>query len=736
MDNGLKLFTRALRLIADKDLPAALSVMLPYAESHPYVHYTEDLKGIDDNFRLMVHYMENGNADPMRGAMYGDMLSRLERVVRNMRADYRRRNVDFYKDAFARAGKDMPVSENAVRLALEDFVSDVAMLQFENEENRKAAEEKLYERHYGFMSSLFCSIVVSDLWTKEQADRMLEVLLLPTIDAGDVQMIVGALMLAVMNSFDINKFSVLVGVYRRSADVRVRQKTLVGWVLSMTDTVAAEEQKAMIREMCADPQVVKELVEMQRQMVFCMNTEKDTAVIQSDIMPALFKSSNFSPTRMGIKEKEEDTLQEILNPGEQERVFEEAEDKFREMIEMQKSGADIYFGGFSQMKRFPFFYNLANWFTPFNINHPEIVKRVPKLGGNGFIKGILKSGVFCDSDKYSFAIALASVVDRLPENMREMLNNAEMGGAVPGGEDNPTPSYIRRQTLQDLYRFFRLYHKHEQIYNPFTPDNCLFIKSSLFAGTPVEREVVPFARFLIDRSAKELLDKIIPLVERQDSTEAMIVAGTYHLCCSADLERAKDFFGCILNDSTGDRQARIGYAKALFRSGDFEEAKPFFEKLHADEPESKSFALDYAIVLTQLGRYDEALDILFKLNFENPESVNVSRVLAWALMGAKKLEQAEKEYRRLLAGDKPLATDYLNGGYCKWFAGKIGDAAECFKEYCILTVGDPVRWMDCVEFSPVLEKEFANDRMMLDSYGITTVDRMLMKSITYDKITR
>ena len=733
MDSGLKLFTKALRFIEEKDLPAALSVMLPYSQSHPYVLYTEELDGIDENFRLMTHYMENGNSDPMRGKMYADMLARLEKVVRNMRADYRRRNVDFYKEAAAKAGRNMPVSENTVRLALEDFVSETAVLQFESDENRRAAEERVYEKHYAFMSSLFCSIVVSDLWTKEQADRMLEVLLLPTVDSGDVQMIVAALMLAVMNSFDINKFSVLAQVYHRSRDERVRQKALVGWVLSMTDTVAAEEQKKYIADMCADPATVKELVEMQRQVFFCMNTEKDNAVIQSDIMPALFKGSNFSISRMGIKEKEEDTLQEILNPGEQDRAIEEAEGKFREMMEMQKSGADIYFGGFSQMKRFPFFYNLANWFTPFNVNHPDIVKRVSKVKENSIIEGILKSGAFCDSDKYSFAIALASIVDRLPENMREMLGHANIAGTAPENKDALTPSYIRRQTLQDLYRFFRLYHKREQIYNPFTPDNCLFIASNLFAGTPVEREVAPFAHFLLDRSAKELLGRIIPCVERQTTADAKMVAGTYYLCCSANPPKAKDFFAAVLNETPDDRKARIGYAKALFRCGNFAEAKPLFESLYADNPQSKSFALDYSIVLTQIGEYNDALAILFKLSFETPESVNVRRVLAWALMGAKKLEQAEKEYSRLLACDKPLATDFLNAGYCKWFGGKVGDAAGLFMSYCKSVAGDGVREMDYAEFSAILEKEFSNDAMMLRIYNISTVDRMLIKSITYNR---
>lgn len=35
------------------------------------------------------------------------------------------------------------------------------------------------------------------------------------------------------------------------------------------------------------------------------------------------------------------------------------------MMDMREKGVDIYFSGFSQMKRFPFFSSLVNWFVPF-----------------------------------------------------------------------------------------------------------------------------------------------------------------------------------------------------------------------------------------------------------------------------------------------------------------------------------------------------------------------------------
>lgn len=126
------------------------------------------------------------------------------------------------------------------------------------------------------------------------------------------------------------------------------------------------------------------------------------------------------------------------------------------MMNMQKAGSDIYFGGFSQMKRFPFFYHAANWFCPFYLEHPEISSTVDKLKDTPLLTNILNNGPFCDSDKYSFTLAVASVISHIPANMREMFNTKEALGQTVSDEDQRQPAYIRRMILQDMYRFFRL----------------------------------------------------------------------------------------------------------------------------------------------------------------------------------------------------------------------------------------------------------------------------------------
>ena len=80
------------------------------------------------------------------------------------------------------------------------------------------------------------------------------------------------------------------------------------------------------------------------------------------------------------------------------------------------------------MKRFTFFSSIANWFCPFFTEHADISYTADKLDNSRFMQFLLDNGPFCDSDKYSFVLAMASIIDKLPDSMREMLGSGDAIG--------------------------------------------------------------------------------------------------------------------------------------------------------------------------------------------------------------------------------------------------------------------------------------------------------------------
>jgi len=114
--------------------------------------------------------------------------------------------------------------------------------------------------------------------------------------------------------------------------------------------------------------------------------------------------------------------------------------------------------------------------------------------------------------------------------------------------------------------------------------------------------------------------------------------------------------------------------------------------------------------------YEEALGILYKLNYDDPENTNISRVLAWALTGAQKYEQAGKIYQELLHADRPEADDYLNAAYMHWFNGDVNVAVGLFSRYAN-TQG--------ITFNAI-EEFFGSEYEMIAAHGIGDTEIRLM----------
>ena len=448
----------------------AIAEMETYLAAYPQQQTTEKLKGIKTEYQLMEDYWRKGVVDPQLTQLYQHLLQRLYVLFGNVASYYHTLSHPTLSGIYSRVRLEhQDWSLKMIRKEMEDFVSSVAMLEFETEQAREVKKELLYRNHQLQMNALFNYILTSRMWSDGVGHDFEEMLISPTIDGNDQQLLVSAVTLSLLNQFDMAKFRTLVNVYRRSQEEAVRQRALVGWVLAMDDNVdnIYPEQAEIVVQLLKSEKACEELTELQMQLIYCLNAEKDTKTIQKEIMPDLMANQQFQVTQFGIVEREEDPMEDILHPEASEQRMEKLEATFGRMMDMQKKGSDIYFGGFSQMKRFPFFYDISNWFTPFFFEHPDIIHFVKRAKGNKFLEKMMRVGPFCDSDKYSFVIAFQQVMEQIPESMRKMLDRGEATmGEVPM-EELTTPAYMRRAYLMDLYRFFRLYPNRQEFENPF-----------------------------------------------------------------------------------------------------------------------------------------------------------------------------------------------------------------------------------------------------------------------------
>lgn len=698
----------------------------------------EDVK---NDYRLMQDAMMRGLRDDKIDEVYADIMRKVYGAGLDVFIEEKVKKYSSF--AYARvSAQQTEAHPDAVRTVLEAYVQDMAMMAFEPENTRKAKMEKLTADHHAYMKQIFNALLVAPMWNDRRAADFADLLLSPTIDRDDALLLVSAVMLATMNVNDPYKWDMLAEVYVRATDKVLKMRALVGWVLSLPYDPRGPRLFPFVQErikaMLADKTTLKQMLDMQMQMLFCCNADADNEEIQRNIMPTLIKNTNLQMTRLGIVEKEDDPMKDIMDPNAAERDMEEMERKYRKMMDMQKQGSDIYFGGFSKMKTFPFFNDLCNWFAPFNAAHPALGAARERLAGSTFLNNLMENGPFCDSDKYSFALAIAQIMDRMPDNVKEMLNSDATLGPTVSKEEQENPAYICRSYLQSLYRFFRLYRSKRDFLNPFILDeledndgNALFLSYKLLACPEMEENAVALCGFLLKRKMmRELMSMAICFKSSQNPRLVRFLA----LVPMTDgkWQEAYDLFASVPEDQHTEESLR-GMAHCCMSLKRFGEAVAIYRRLLAMHPDSFSFQLNLAVCLMSSDAFsscgdaasscgdassscddassscgddasscdassslggkvearpnkvvEEGTKLLYKLDYEHPNNANVRRVLAWCMMLQGNFDKAIDIYTRLLSQPDAVSADRLNAAYAHWLSRNVARAVALLREYCNL----------------------------------------------------
>ena len=435
------------------------------------------------------------------------------------------------------------------------------------------------------------------------------------------------------------------------------------------------------------------------------------------------RNSNLTIDRIGIIEKEEDAVENILNQDADEKRMEQLEEKMRKMADMHKQGSDIYFGGFSHMKRFPFFNDMINWFTPFYLEHPSLCSVSSKLGDTMFLNALMERSNFCESDKYSFAFAIEQIADQLPNNIKNVINSDAAFGSLVQSDDKEDAFSIRRTYLQDLYRFFRLYDKAGDFINPFEDNgkgdfisDSFFFTYKCFEESGLDDVKLRLAMHLYKHQKTMELAELLTTFQSSDPRFSILIGYTNINLGKADA--AYKYFDDALIADPDNRWALKGKARAALINEDYDLAEEVYGLLLNLEPGHKGYTMKRCVALLKMGKFSEVREELFRLDYQYPDDMNVKRLLAWAILSDDNLEKASQLYDTLLS-ECPVHEDYINAGYCQWAMGNIERAVEYFRDWMARSGGDTEQ----------LLKEFRRDTDTLSKYNISETDEYLMLSL-------
>ena len=635
-------------LINNGRINDAIAQLKEWAMKYPGEGFSDRLEAVATDFRYMSDFMLQGMKDEHRGELFAAMQQKLRDIDYDLevrRTIWERPEVATYKKIFTHPDCSAEM--------LQDILLD-----------KTDAKE-----HFIRLTNTFMVLYASLHWKDSEATEWATFLCNDNVSPIDAATLVSAITLNTLEHRNAPKVRCLKDVYKNSTSELVRQRALVGLVM------IGEEPS----------------IETHIQMVACANADKDSNEIRQNIMPNIIKNQPLKMVNGQWKIDDEDDL----NKGEydpdadkrEEESIEAMEESVKQMLKMQKKGSDIFFEGFSQMKRFPFFNKMVNWFIPYYPEHPDIETTMKNIGNSSFVDVVMKRGPFCESDKYSFIIAISSVLQQLPENVRKMMESGDMGPIGMRGEDADLndPAFIRLQYLQDLYRFMRLNNIGKMMYNPFNNLDKIL------------------ERFIRNATQQENTLRINTEHNNKENTEYTTLY-TYYAnwkLKEREYNTALKYYIICLKQRPQSPSIMRGLARAYYCVGDYEKSASYFDALITINPENLNNHLNYAKAMAKAGKVEKILNALYKLEFENPENEVIQDTLGWALLYAGKAAEAEQ-----------YCHDVIAHAYALIINNKAKDAIELLKGYTAEQV----------------EENMKADAQLLHQYGIGEAEKAIILS--------
>lgn len=669
----------------------------------------EKLDALNEDYKRMLMFFQQGVSDPQRETIFKNYQKTLWNILQD---------IDMLEHCAQ--GSVFQAASMRTRGFESETVTDKLSGDY------PFASDQAKDDYYNI---LFSSILVSLHWSKRQEDMIVSILLSDKTDGVAAQMLVSAIMLSCMTVYDFAKFSCLVRVYRSATNLRVKERALVGWVFALYQghDIETSPQQALLSEVCQDDTILQELLELQKQIIFCLDAEKDASVLREKYMPEIMKNV----PRHGMMPKddlEESSLEEILHPHEEEEKVEQLEKTMRSIIDMEKAGSDVYFEGFSKMKSFGFFHTLSHWFMPFSLDVPALRPVLDKLEGNEtFLHRIQANAPFCDNDKYSFVLALNITLGQMGQLKRMLKSDIVFGSGNRNSElDAQDPSWIRRMYLQDLYRFFMLSSMRKDFANPFDVaaprSSAFFLGNSMFTGKEVEQTRLGICRFLTKRKDYKRLGHFIYSFKSSDIDYAMMVA-LYEFHHTHHYELASNKLTSVLLKNPHNMPALKLLARCYFGMESYEDAKEIYLRIKEEGGDTLQINLHLAFCWIEMSEYDKAVNLMYEQNYHHPDNIDILRPLAWGLIQKDELAKAETVYDRiftLLATAKRSveAEDCYNRAICLWCMHKIQEAVRYFVQY-----------KKTLKDEESLYAKLCQDDKLLNRHEISKLDILLMTDV-------
>ncbi len=724
-----------IELIDRKELKKAIAKLTVMIRQGQDWQADEELKRWETTYKYMLLYFAQGNPDPERAKVYSDLIAHLYKLA-DSTADgmLLKESPSYFFDRKRYLSYSVQITPTQLERQIEKLVSDMTLTELIDDDKVKA--QKVSTISHAFdndLSVLYLQVWLSDRFSETDVEHYRKLIASETFPVEAICLMVSALTLSLFRRFDEAKCMLLIDACRRSEE-DIRQRALVGLLL-----VFYIQQKRLphypevahhFDVLVEQPGLMNDLRNIVLHFIRSRETEKISRKMTDEILPEMMKISPILRKKMNLEDWKQEPGEEDKNPDWQE-IFEQTglDEKMKEMSRLQMEGSDIFMTTFSGLKSFPFFYNISNWFLPFNTQHSAFLDMFSHHTGvdSGMLGIVMKSGILCNSDKYSLCLSLL----QMPAAQRDVvaaqfMNEGQDIDQMQAEEallqNNKKGDTIAKQYIQDLYRFFKLHPHRSDFYDVF--------------GLPMHFHRLPLLKTLL--SDKESLRIIAEFFFKKEFyTDALEV---FRQLSEMDAENSELYqkIGYCYQLLDNDKAALKAYlnadmiypdsawtirriAQCYRRLKQPELALEYYMRFNKMTSDNLNVILNIGHCYLEKKDYAEALRYYFKADYIDNSNPKSWRPIAWCSFLAGKFEQAEKYYLKII-DQSPTPQDWMNIGHVVWCLKQPGRTLEYYLKSVALTTGGFDKFRE----------NFAEDEDELLMAGLISDDlQMMLDEIQY-----
>ncbi|MCD8166632.1 MAG: hypothetical protein LUE93_11270 [Bacteroides sp.] len=683
-----EIYHKAIRLLNERRLKEALSELEYFLHDIPEWDIKDKLESIDTSYKYMLRYMEQGSQDPERDKLYRKMVTDAYDIADRARIMRLTGSSTGYYFDRTRYHRMMPMrSLKELQLELESYTGDIAVSNLLQEEEQSDLMP-VRKRHEAALSEVFYQVWTAGKWKEEEAEEARNFLDSLLIQINNLALFVSALTLSLSEQFDIKKLMLLFDAYQHPSN-EVNQRAIVGLALIIYQydnrLSLYPEVEARITLLNEDTLFSNNLSRIQIQLLRCRETKKIDKKMREEIIPEMIR--NAPNMKLGPENQEEEGGDD-RNPDWQDWMEESGlNDKLREISELQMEGADVYMNTFAQLKTFPFFREMSNWFYPFDIQHSAVVEAFGTTWKkrNIVLDTILQSDFFCNSDKYSFCFTMMQVPqaqrDMMEQQFRaqnEALDEAKRYDKMIAFSQEV--EILSNQYIHDLYRFYKLFPRRQEFHDFFDDSlnlqNCKTLKDTL---SDTSNKVTLAGYFFHKGYLAEALSLYQDITEETGGDAETFQKIGYCYQKQNKFEEAISSYlqaDILKPDNIWTNRSLAKCYRSLKQYG---KALEYYRKVEAVQPDNITILSQIGHCLAEEKKCDEALNYFFKIELLDNENPKAWRPIAWCSFVTGKHTQAMKYYNKLLEAS-PNIHDFLNAGHVAWSLGEIYKAVEYYEK--------------------------------------------------------